>query len=193
MKLAEDRLREATARLSEAEGQLAHVEERREALAGEAAIARRAIADFEQLLEELRGELAELHVQEAHQAFDKLVEARDLALGEAASALDWIRTALDELDTRRAAVAQGLSELRAVDPDVSTSVPSEPDVLDNAWERIIPVLRTRLDQRLEIDLVEAAAASHVESAIEELPQHLRELARQRRTQRIREAWLRQRS
>ncbi len=194
MRIAEDRIREATARLAEAttrlaqgEAQLAEVEEQRHTLAGEAVVNRRAIADFEKLLEESRRELAALHVREARQTLDKAVEARHLAVREAASALASIKTALQQLDERRAAVAQAEKELRAIDPEASITIPLEPALLDAAWDAVIPLVRARLEERLEIDLVEAAAASQRANAIDELPQHLRELARQRRNQRMREA------
>ena len=194
MRIAEDRIREATARLAEAtsrlaqaEAQLSEVEEQRRTIAGETAISRRAISDFEKLLEESRRELAALHVREARQTLDEAVEARDLAVREAASALEWIKTALQQLDERRAAAAQAEKELRAIDPEASITIPLEPELLDPAWDAVIPLVRARLEERLETDLVEAAAASQRANAIDELPQHLRELARQRRNQRMREA------
>jgi hypothetical protein len=184
---ASTRVTEATTRLATAEEQLALVEEQRHTLAGEAAISRRAIADHQELLEKLRGELAALHVEQAHETFEVALQARDHAVREVASALEWITTALEQLDTRRAAVAQAEHELRAIDPGVSVSIPPESDILDAAWEEILPLLRVRLNERLEADLIEAAIASVGGSAIEELPEHLRELARQRRNQRLREA------
>jgi chromosome segregation ATPase len=179
---------DATTRLATAEEQLAEVEEQRHALAGEAAISRRAIADYQELLEKFRGELAALHVEQAHETFEKAVQVRDHAVREAASALEWITTALEQLDTRRTAVAQAEQELRAIDPGASVSIPPESDILDAAWEEILPLLRARLNERLEADLIEAAVASLGGRAIEELPEHLRELARQRRNQRGRETF-----
>lgn len=176
------RVTDARTRLARAEEQLAAVEEQRHTLADEAAITRRAIADHEQLLEKLRGELAALHVEETHETFEKAVQARDHAVREAASALQWITTALEQLDTHRTAVAHAEQELRAIDPAASVSIPPESDTLDAAWEEILPLLRARLNERLEADLVEAAATSMLGNAIEELPEHLRELARQRRKQ-----------
>jgi hypothetical protein len=198
LRIVEDRIREATTRLAEAttrleraEDQLAGIEEQRHTLAGEAAISRRAIADFQELLENSQRELAALHTQEAHHKLDRAVEARQLAVREAASALEWIKTALEQLDARRTAVAQAREELRAIDPEARLAIPPEPELLNAAWDALIPLLRTRIDERLEIDLVEAAVASQRANAIEELPQHLRELARQRRNQRMREALQRQ--
>ena len=185
------RLAESTARLAKAEEELLAVDERREKLAGEAVISRRAIADFERLLEQSRQELSALHVDLARQTFDKAVEARDLTLREAASALEWIRKVFEELDSRRVALEQAGRELRALDPEAAFFIPPKPDLLDAAWEGVIPILRERLDERLETDLVEAASASLRPNAIEELPEHLRELARQRRSERIREGLQRQ--
>jgi hypothetical protein len=119
------------------------------------------------------------------------VEARDLAVREAASALEWIRKVFEELDSRRAALEQAGREIRALDSEAAVSIPPEPDLLDAAWEAVIPLLRERLDKRLEADLVEAASASLRPNAIDELPEHLRELARQRRSERIREGLQRQ--
>lgn len=200
MRIAEQRIREATARLAEAttqleqsEEQLVEVEQQRHTLVGEAAVNRHAIAEFQKLLEKSRQELASLHVQEAVQTLDKAVKARDLAVREATSALSWIKTALQQLDERRAAVEQAENELRAVDPEARISVVSETELLDAAWDAVIPLLRARLEERLEFDMVEAAVASQRATAIDELPHHLRELARQRRNQRTREALTRQHS
>jgi len=199
LRAAEDRIRNATARLTEstarlakAEEELLAVEERRDKLAGEAVISRRAIADFERVLEQSHEELSALHIDLMRQTFDKAVEARDLALREAASALEWIRKAFEELDARRAALERAERELRALDPESASSIPPEPGLLDEAWEGVVPLLRDRLDDLLEQDLVEAASASLRPNAIEELPEHLRELARQRRSERIREGLQRQR-
>lgn len=199
LRAAEDRIRNATARLTEstarlakAEEELLAVEERRDKLAGEAVISRRAIADFERVLEQSHEELSALHIDLMRQTFDKAVEARDLALREAASALEWIRKAFEELDARRAALERAERELRALDPESASSIPPEPGLLDAAWEGVVPLLRDRLDDLLEQDLVEAASASLRPNAIEELPEHLRELARQRRSERIREGLQRQR-
>jgi hypothetical protein len=200
VRAAEDRIRDATARLTEstarlakAEEELLAVEERRDKLAGEAVISRRAIADFERVLEQSHEELSALHIDLARQTFDKAVEARDLALREAASALEWIRKVFEQLDSRRAALEQAERELRAVDSEASFSIPPEPGLLDAAWEGVIPLLRERLNELLETDLVEAASASLRPNAIDELPEHLRELARQRRSERIREGLQRQRN
>jgi hypothetical protein len=199
-RIAEERIREetghlaeATPRLARAEERLAEVEEQRHTLAGEAAMSRRAIAGFQKLLEESRQELTALHVQGARQTLARGVEARDLAVREAASALESIKSALQQLDERRAAVAQAEQELRAVDPDASITIAPEPELLDAAWDAVIPLVRARFEERLEIDLVEAAVASQRANAIDQLPQHLRELARQRRNQRKREALERQHS
>jgi hypothetical protein len=200
LRAAEDRIRNATARLTEstarlakAEEELLAVEERRDKLAGEAVISRRAIADFERVLEQSHQELSALHIDLVRQTFDKAVEARDLALREAASALEWIRKAFEELDSRRAALERAERELRALDPESASSIPPEPGLLEAAWEGVVPLLRERLDDLLEHDLVEAASASLHPNAIEELPEHLRELARQRRSERIREGLQRQRN
>lgn len=200
VRAAEDRIRktsaalaESTARLAKAEEELLAVEERRGTLAGEAVISRRAIADFERALEQSHQELSGLHIDLARQTFDKAVEARDLALREAASALEWIRKVFEELDSRRAAVERAERELRALDSEAAFSTPPEPGLLEAAWEGVIPLLRERLDELLENDLVEAASASLRPNAIEELPEHLRELARQRRSERIREGLQRQRN
>lgn len=193
IRIAEARLADATARLGKAEDELLTLEERRDRLAGEAAISRRAIADFERLLEQSRQELSVLQIEHrARQALGEAVAARDLALREAASALQRVSTVFEELDSRRAAVEQAARELRAVDSEASFSIPPEPGLLDAAWEGLLPLVRDRLDERLEADLVEAASASLRPNAIDELPEHLRELARQRRSARIREGLLKQR-
>jgi chromosome segregation ATPase len=188
LRQATTRMTDAATRLATAEEQLAAVEEQRHTLAGQTAINRRAVADYQELIEKLRGELAALHVEQAHEAFEKAVQARDHAVREAASALERITTALEQLDTRRTVVARAEQELRAIDAEASVSIPPEPDVLDAAWEEILPLLRARLNERLEADLIEAAVVSVGGRAIEQLPEHLRELARQRRNQRVRETF-----
>ena len=50
----------------------------------------------------------------------------------------------------------------------------------------VPGFQGELDEKLESDIVEAAARSHLPSAINALPQHLRILAQQRRNELQRE-------
>ena len=179
VKVAEASLQDANARLETAVQRLEELEREREQTLGESEIARRAVADFERLCEGLRNDLALLELEEA-------VQVRDRVIAEAAAALDASTRLLEEIGARRAAVAEADERVRALDPS-KRRVPEEPDILREPWLRMVSAVKAQLDEELEADLVDAAARSNKPRAINELPEHLRALATQRRRTLQREA------
>ena len=108
-----------------------------------------------------------------------VVERRDVAGLEAAGAID---TALDRLAAfgrLQAAIPAARAE---VAPGYDVSVRAEPEELEQAWERLVAVVRERIDERLEDEIVDAAAHSVAGHGIGKLPEHLQALARRRRQQ-----------
>jgi hypothetical protein len=176
---AERRRRQAAERLAQNEQRLRALEEERAALEGDAVLARRGIEDFGEHLARLHEELRVVEVEEAKHALADAVRGRDQAVGEAAGAVAATLLALEGLQAARAAVQEAEQRLEGLDRDTSSSIPPESDQLDEPWEALVSVVRQESELRLERDLVEAAARSSNALAIEELPEHLRELARQR--------------
>jgi hypothetical protein len=189
--LAEASLRQAAERLEQAERRLVSVEEERAQILGESALAGRALADFEALVEQSRAELAAIEIREARDVLAEAVRARDRVIQSAATALDEAVATLEVIEQHRAAVAEAQRRLRSLDPDAPAAPPDEPDLLHEPWQRMIAAVRAEIDEELEADLVDAAARSQNPQAINSLPQHLRELALQRRQALLRESIRRQ--
>ena len=53
-------------------------------------------------------------------------------------------------------------------------------LLEEAWAKVVALVRADLDQKLEDELVQTAATSTSARAIQDLPVHLREAATHRR-------------
>ncbi len=177
---AEARREEAARRLADNEERLAALEEERVSLLGSAEIARRGISDFEEHLERLNEKLAVLGIDEARADLTAAVEVRDHAVRQAADMLDASLNALQRLDQTRAALADAHARLHALDPGARDVLPPEPDTLDGKWTELAFVVREKLEGELEVDLIDAAAHSATLHAIDQLPEHLRELALKRR-------------
>jgi hypothetical protein len=168
---AEERLRENTERLVE-------VEHERAAVLGDSALAERALADFDQHLARLAEELAAVEVEEARAAVDQALRRRNDTLDEAANAARQLIAALAAIDEARAEVAEAHRQLRVADRQAAP-VPPEPSIFDEPWHELAPLVEAELGRRLESEAVEAVARSMNGRLIEDLPEHLRELARQR--------------
>ncbi len=67
-----------------------------------------------------------------------------------------------------------------VGPGYDVTDPPEPAQLVEAWERLVESVRSKIDERLEDEVVESAARSFAGYEIEKLPEHLRTAARTRR-------------
>ena len=176
----EARRRAAEARLQENARRLQRLEEERSALLGDSTIAERSVADFESYQERLRAELAAIEVDEARASLSDAVRARDAALERAARTAAAVVAALDEVEGARTYVTETHHRLRSIDPTASADAPAEPTSFDEHWQIVAPMIERELGRRLESQMVEAAARSRNVTAIDDLPAHLREIARDRR-------------
>ena len=180
---AEESLREAVTRHEQTQRELQELEERRDQIRGESELARRAIADFEQLKERSQQELASVAMlEQARATLAEAVEARDEVVARAAGAFESAVTLLEEVEAKRADVVEAHRRLKSLDPAAGRFAPDEPDLLHEPWQRLVSAVKAELDGELESDMVEAAARSHLPSALNALPEHLRVLASQRRNE-----------
>jgi chromosome segregation ATPase len=141
--------------------------------------------EHEQRVEEIRRKLRV--ADEASEACERNVVARDSVAQSVTEAIDRLLEELAELD-RAQEEAEGAwvtAEARA--REAGRPSPARPrdigtdTTLRDAWERLRTEIRTRSHEQFEDDLVDAAVHSPMGHAINDLPTHLRELARQRRS------------
>jgi capsular polysaccharide biosynthesis protein len=178
----EEELERLRARLHEGEERLEALEQQKAETAGSVAMARRALGEFEERLAEQRRDLAEAEHEDARRRLDELVAKRDAAAIQVAAAVHQTLGQLDELDAARAAVAAGRDAIVGGQADAQRTVelPSEPLELTEAWDRLTTRVRAHIDERLEDELLDAAARSPLGHAIDDLPAHLRAAAQERR-------------
>jgi hypothetical protein len=184
LRLAEETLQQAAARLQGTEERLESLEEERAAALGEAEIARRTLSDIDQVIADLRTELNALEVEEARQALSEAMQVRDRVIAETAAALEAAVRLLEEVETRRAAFAEAHERVLSLSPSGQRGrapAPEEPDILHEPWLRLVAVVKDRLDVEFESETVDAAARSNAQPyAINALPEHLRAVAMERR-------------
>jgi chromosome segregation ATPase len=172
-------------RARDAESELATLDEKRFEVEGRLALAQRAQADHQRLLDDHRAALREAELHELRAAFTDAVHQRDAAAAVVSDSLKRALEGLDELDRLRESV---LAAARAVSERASApSIPAEPEGVEEQWARAVDAVRTRIGEQFDDELVEAAARSAGGYAMRELPPHLYELARQRRQAFLREA------
>jgi len=177
----------ALARLQTAEARLQELAEQQDVTRGEMSIAQRAVADLTDEISRLQQAVAEAEVDEARERLAAAVRRRDDGAAEAAAAIDNLLTLLEEIEEHRRAVMETQKELRAVTSTPGPPPPPEPSVLDEPLGRLEAFVVARSDARLMEDAVTAAAKSPSGFGINKLPEHLQELARQRRWAMIDEA------
>jgi hypothetical protein len=177
---AAESLDDASARLQTAETRSQELAEQQDVTRGEMSIAQRAVADLTAEISRLQQALAEADVDEAREKVAAAVRRRDDGAAEAAAAIDNLLTLLEEIEEHRRAVTEAQKELRAMTPTPGPPPPREPSVLDEPLGR----LEAFVDAR---SAVTAAAKSPAGFGITKLPEHLQELARQRRLAMIKEA------
>ena len=154
---------------------------------GASELTRRAIVDVEEKMEQLREELAAIQLlEQTRESLAIAVQERDEAIARAAAGFEAAVSLLAEVEAKREAVVQAHEQLRSLDPSVARVAPDEPDILHEPWQLLAAAVKAELEEQLESDIVEAAARSHLPSAINALPQHLRVLALQRRNELQRE-------
>jgi hypothetical protein len=177
-----ERRAETERELHEAEARLAEIEDERNELSGMLALRRRAVEDFAQYERQLRDDLAAVDLEEAHAAVTAAIEARDVAVGDAAKKASELRFAHDLLEQRRRELADAVDALRRLRPPSKVSVPAEPETFEEEWRSVVPLVEQELNRRLESELVAQAARSNNPLDIESLPAHLQALAKERRNQ-----------
>jgi hypothetical protein len=162
----EQRLATLRARAKEEQSTLNELEGRVHELTGKLALTRREVVDVE-------GRVAAKRTELARAEYDDAFQAREEAAARLAGAISEVLAGLGVYDQAHQAVA-------ALDghPDVRDAQ-AEPEVATEPWERLVGAVEQRIKEKFEDELVEAAARSQKPSAIQELPAHLREAARER--------------
>ncbi len=155
---------------------------------GRLSLTRRALADHEESVENKRAQLDEAMAEQARQVFEQVLQNRTKAEESVAEAAELLLKRLAALDGLReeARSAWAAAQVRAkavgkpLDAAAGAELEADPEAMGESWDRLSQEVRKRIDERFEDDLVEAAARSPMGNAIRDLPEHLRELARQRR-------------
>jgi hypothetical protein len=176
----EKRSREVRARLEHNAARLTELEEERAALLGDSKLAERAAADYETRLHGLREELATVMVREAREEVQQAIRARDAAIAHGANAAAELAAGFQQLAKTRADLRKAHQRLRGIDPEAPRALPPEPAAFKEQWRAVAPMVEAELGVQLETEIVEAAVRSPNFLLIDELPVHLRELARQRK-------------
>jgi DNA repair exonuclease SbcCD ATPase subunit len=172
----------------EEDSAVAALREEIEARLGRLSLTRRALADHQEAVEKKRSALDEKLAEKARQLFEQVLQDRRAAGQSVAEAAEILLTRLHDLDTldEEARSAWEAAQLRAgatgkpLDPAAGDELEADPEVMRESWDRLAHEVRKRIDENFEHELVEAAAQSPMGHAIPNLPEHLRELARQRR-------------
>lgn len=173
-------LEAAAAEARSAEETLERLKQSQSETAGRLTLAARAEADLKQRLVEVRTALRDAAREAAEEAFRERVAVRDAAAKEAATAINRAIAKLENLEVAREAVEQAAEEVGHAGGRVAPPVPDEPASFPEQWSRLEQLVRENVQWRLEEDLIEAAASSAMGHAIEDLPIHLQQLARERR-------------
>jgi hypothetical protein len=168
---AETGRREAQSKLEQNAERLAQLEDERNRLLGES-------ADLDGYVEELREQLAV--VDEARRALDDAVRARDAALARGAEAAEALLAAIDALTAARTSLNEAHRQLRKVDIETPKALPPEPSLYDEQWRALAPLVEVELGVQLESELVAAAIRNPSPMVLDQLPEHLRELASQQK-------------
>jgi chromosome segregation ATPase len=180
LSILEVRRREAEASLQESADRLAALEDELATTLGKRKLAERQAADIDEYMERLHRELAAAKVADARDAVKEAVRVRDVAIEEASEAAAELGSAIERIASARDALQEAHKRLRNLDRQAPRTPPPEPCDFDERWRTLAPKVEAELGARLETELVEAAARSHNYLMVEQLPEHLQELARQRK-------------
>jgi len=159
----EQKLATLSARAEEEESTYSELEGQVHELNEKLVLTRREVADLKRLLMEKRAEFIKAE-------YDVAFQAREEAAARLAEAISQV---LAELDLY-AQAQQALAALHG-GPDAR----AEPELATQSWERLVNAVGQRINELFEDELVETASRSQRPSAIRELPEHLREAARER--------------
>jgi predicted nucleic acid-binding Zn-ribbon protein len=154
---------------------------------GRLALTRRALADYQERMEEKRAGLDEAMAEDARLVLERTLQDREEAGKSVAEAAELLLARLGTLDglqeAARSALVTAESRARAVRKELVAPAAAEieagPEAMRESWERLCEEVRNRINEQFEDELVNAAARSPLGHAINELPGHLQELARQR--------------
>jgi chromosome segregation ATPase len=143
------------------------------------------LSKYEARIAEKQAELAEAKRSEAAEAYQETFRAREEAAARAAHAATNVLAELEAYDQATRTLQELIDDLRRA-PGEGFQAPDleQPEVFREPWESLVAAVKLRIDQLLEADLVETAANSVMGKAIEDLPEHLQELAQARRRARI---------
>ena len=180
------------ATLREEESAVSALEEQVAQQRNRVTVDRRELASREAQLEETRKDLGKALAEDARRRFEQIVRERDAAAALFVEAAELLIDRLDEVerstDAARLAwanVQKADASAGQLDTPLPTEVQAEPEGMREAWERLRARIRQRIDDQFEDELVEAASRSPLGTAIQDLPAHLREVARRRRQARMR--------
>jgi ABC-type phosphate transport system auxiliary subunit len=162
----EQKLATLRARAEEDESTYSELEGQVHELNQQLVLTRREVADLERLLMEKRREFLKAE-------YDVAFQAREEAAARLAEAISQV---LAELDLY-AQAQQALAVLQG-GPD-ARDAKAEPELVTQSWERLVNAVGQRINELFEDELIETASRSLRPSAIRELPEHLREAARER--------------
>jgi len=158
------------------------------------ALARRLLADQEKQIEQKRAELEEAMAEDARERFEEVMREREAAAASLAEAAELLLERLVALDRSQDAVRDAWATAQAAgavgrrsDLETPPEITAEPEIMREPWDRLCHEIRNRINERFEDELVDAASRSPLGSAINDLPLHLRDIARQRRHAIIRDA------
>lgn len=178
-------MEEARERAEASAEELSRLEDLRNEVDGRRVIALREAAAFEDRLAQEEAELEQLRVQGVLTAFERAVSARNDADEALAAKILEVIDGLTERENLTGIVTELHQKLSA--HAIRIDIPEQRPSLIDAWQRLQEIVRASLGEELEDDLIEAAVASPLGKAIEDLPIHLREAARLRRIERVRAA------
>ena len=172
-------LREAATREREYGQLLDELESRQTETVGRLALARQQVTDFEARLTARQADLEAARTEAAQATFERTIAGRDAATLAAAADINALLVKLNDLETWAEQLAEIKSSLGR--EGVSVEIAAEPDEFVDAWRTLSQFVRSKLEEKLEDELLEAAIRSaNATAAIARLPEHLQELARQRR-------------
>ncbi len=175
-----EELEAVQARATEYEAALEELARQRNEAAGRFELAQRQAAEYGARLAERETELAEAKKRdETYQRFRSALERRDAAASEAAAAIDGALERFEAFVELQGAVVTARAE---VAPGYDVSVSKEPEELVDAWQRLVDVVRQKIDEQLQDEVVDAAARSIAGHDIAKLPEYLQAVARMRRRQ-----------
>jgi hypothetical protein len=163
---------------SEVEAVLTDLEKRQQEALTKANLARQAGRQYEERLGELLSTLEKARLEAATSAFDDALAERDELARLAVEAIGKTLIGIEQLDESRARLAAMQDDLAT--RGVKVTIGDEPQAFVEAWQTLVTRVRETLHERLEDEMVDAAVYSSLSRAIDELPVHLQELARQRR-------------